>query len=329
MAVRHIRVGPDDAEQRLDRWLRRQFPSLAYGQLAKWVRTGQVRVDGRRAKPETRLAAGQEIRLPPMRPAETNGDDKPPTVSDGDRAKLADAVLFRDDDLIAINKPPGLAVQGGTGQRRHLDGMLAALQDDDPRPPRLTHRLDKDTSGVLLLARSDLAARRLTAAFRGRDVNKIYWALVKGVPRPSSGRIDLAMAKSAGRGGERIRPDPAGQSAVTDYTVVEAVGRRLALLALRPLTGRTHQLRIHCAAALNTPIVGDIKYGGEAAQVDELSNGIHLHARSLTLPHPRTARTLHIEAPLGSHLRRSFSFLGLSEADCPEDPFLDLAPIPG
>ena len=328
MDVRHIRLGVDDADQRLDRWLRRQFPDLAYGQLAKWVRTGQVRIDGRRAKPETRLAAGQEIRLPPTRGAEDGLRSPDQAVSDGDRAKLADAVLYQDDDLIALNKSAGLAVQGGTGQRRHLDGMLAALQGKDTRPPRLTHRLDKDTSGVLLLARTDLAARRLTGAFRGRDISKIYWALVKGVPRPSSGRIELPIAKTVVSGGERVRPDRDGQDAVTDYTVIESVGRRVTWLALRPLTGRTHQLRVHCQAALGTPIIGDRKYGGSAAQIEELSGHLHLHARSLAFRHPRTGKPLFLEAPIGANLSQSFSFLGLSEAAVVDDPFLDLSPIP-
>ncbi len=325
--VRRIKVESDDAEQRLDRWLRRRFPDLAYGQLAKWVRTGQVRVDGHSARPETRLAAGQEVRLPPHRPVGQRSE-RPASarISDADRAALAEHVLYRDDDLIAINKPAGLAVQGGTGQRRHLDGMLGALQGDDPRPPRLVHRLDKDTGGVLLLARTDLAARRLTAAFRGRDVTKIYWGLVKGVPRPSAGRISLPISKSAGPGGERIRPDEAGHVAITDYAVIETAARRVAWLALRPLTGRTHQLRVHCQA-LGNPIIGDRKYGGEDAVMGELGAGLHLHARSIELPHPRTGKPLAIGAPLGGHMAESWAFLGLSEAAADDDPFADLGPI--
>ena len=336
--VQRIKVEPDDTDQRLDRWLRRRFPDLAYGQLAKWVRTGQVRIDGHRAKPETRLEAGQEVRLPPHRPTGSGkrpGSVEPRTpreqptparVSDADRAALRENVLYRDDDLIAINKPAGLAVQGGTGQRRHLDGMLGALQEDDPRPPRLVHRLDKDTGGVLLLARTDLAARRLTAAFRGRDVTKIYWGLVKGVPRPSAGRISLPISKSAGPGGERIRPDETGRAAITDYAVIETAARRLAWLALRPKTGRTHQLRVHCQA-LGTPIIGDQKYGGPDALMDELAAGLHLHARSIELPHPRTGRPLTIGAPLGGHMAESWAFLGLSEAAAEDDPFADLGPV--
>ncbi len=325
--VRHIRVAADDAEQRLDRWLRRRFPDLAYGQLAKWVRTGQVRIDGRRAKPETRLEAGQEVRLPPSRPATPRQQHATVPVSQADRAALTANVLYRDDDLIAIDKPAGLAVQGGTGQHRHLDAMLGVLQDGDPHPPRLVHRLDKDTSGVLLLARTDFAARRLTAAFRGRDVTKIYWALVKGVPRPSAGRISLPISKSPGPGGERIRPDEAGRDAVTDYTVIEAAGRRLAWLALRPLTGRTHQLRVHCQAALGTPIVGDRKYSGVDSIMQGLAKNLHLHARSVELPHPRTGKDLVIRAPLTSHMVQSWAFLGLSSAAAEDDPFIDLAPV--
>ncbi len=318
--VQHIRVDADDAEQRLDRWLRRRFPGLAYGQLAKWVRTGQVRIDGRRARPETRLQAGQEVRLPPSHPAAAKRP-LPRRVSDRDRADIAASVLYRDDDLIAINKPAGLAVQGGTGQRRHLDAMLGALQADDPRPPRLVHRLDKDTSGVLLLARTDLAARRLTASFRGRDVTKLYWALVKGVPRPTAGRINLPVTKTPGPGGDRVRSGAGGQPAVTDYAVIETAARRLAWLALQPHTGRTHQLRVHCQS-LGTPIVGDRKYGGPDAVVDGLAAGLHLHARRLALRHPRTGKPLEVAAPLTGHMAASCAFLGLSmDPAAADDPF--------
>ncbi len=326
-SVRRVQVTADDAEQRLDRWLQRRFPDVGYGQLAKWVRTGQVRIDGRRAKPEMRLKAGQEVRLPPTRPLAPRRQPAPSLISPADRAALKASILYRDNDLIAINKPAGLAVQGGTGQHRHLDSMFSALRNGDSHPPRLVHRLDKDTSGVLLAARTDLAARRLTAAFRGRDVTKIYWALVKGVPRPAAGHISLPISKGPGAGRERVRPDEAGRIAVTDYAVIEAVGRRLAWLALRPVTGRTHQLRVHCQAALRAPIVGDRKYGGSDSIVHGLASRLHLHARSIQLPHPRTGKILMVHAPLTGHMAQSWAFLGLAEAEAEDDPFAELAQL--
>ncbi len=316
-AVRTLEVAEHEAELRLDRWFRRHFPGLAHGRLEKLLRTGQIRVDGRRAKAGLRLAPGQAIRIPPVVAAAPEAPGPGPApVSRQDREALEAAVLYRDDWVIALNKPPGLAVQGGTGQSRHLDAMLEALRFEAAEPPRLVHRLDKDTSGVLLLGRSREAAKRLAAAFRSREARKLYWAIVVGVPDPPEGRIDLALTKGGGAGREKMREDAAeGRRAVTRYRVIDALGETAAWLALMPLTGRTHQLRAHCAA-LGTPILGDGKYGGRKAFAagDALSKRLHLHARAISLPHPAGQRLLEVTAPLPPHMAETLDFLGFDEA---------------
>jgi len=323
--VQTIQVTSDEADQRLDRWFRRRFPALSHGRLEKLLRTGQVRVDGGRAKANTRLAAGQSVRVPPLpAPGEGNADAprpsaRPASVSDADRAQLRAAVLHEDDWLIVINKPAGLATQGGSGQTRHLDAMLDALcrHPDDERP-RLVHRLDKDTSGVLALARTAAAARSLTAAFRHRETRKVYWAVVVGAPKPTAGTLRLALSKEPGSRGERMVPDTEnGQPAVTDYQIVDSAGGVASWLWMEPRTGRTHQLRAH-ALALGTPILGDGKYGGQAAFLGgaELPKRLHLHARMLVLPHP-AGGTLTVQAPLPEHMAETFATLGFTESDAP------------
>jgi 23S rRNA pseudouridine955/2504/2580 synthase len=236
---------------------------------------------------------------------------------------LRDAILHQDEAVIVINKPPGLAVQGGTRSEHHLDGLLDALRFGHAERPKLVHRLDKDTSGVLVIARSAGAAAFLTRAFRDRTTRKIYWALVVGVPKPPQGRIALALAKRSGQGGERVRADPdEGKHAVTYYRVVDKVGERVSWLALVPVTGRTHQLRAHCAA-IGTPILGDGKYGGAATHLagPPGARRLHLHARALSIPHPHGG-ILKIAAPLPPHMRQSWEFFGFS-ADV-DDPFSGL-----
>ena len=314
--VRILPVAPDEAELRLDRWFRRHFPDVTHARLQKWLRTGQVRVDGRRAKAGIRLESGQSVRVPPL-VAETAPPAKrpPPAPPAGAAEALRARVIHRDDHVIAIDKPPGLAVQGGTKTRHHLDAMLDALRYDSPERPQLVHRLDKDTSGVLLLARGAAAAARLAASFRTKAARKVYWAAVAGVPRPSRGRIDLALAKVPGRGGERVGPAAGtGKKAVTYYRVVEKAGRKAAWLVLEPLTGRTHQLRAHCAA-LGTPILGDGKYGGRAAFLkgEGVSRKLHLHARAIRIPHP-AGGVLEVCAPLPDHMAATWRFLGFDEA---------------
>jgi 23S rRNA pseudouridine955/2504/2580 synthase len=313
-AVQTIAVGPEEADIRLDRWFKRHFPELGHGRLEKLLRTGQVRVDGRRAQAGLRLAAGQQIRVPPLGEVRPRPQPKPaPEPSERDLRALQDAILYRDEAVLAINKPAGLAVQGGTGLDRHLDAMLDGLRLGAAERPRLVHRLDRDTSGVLLLARTARAAAELTAAFRRKECRKIYWAIVVGVPRPPAGRIDLALSKRPGRGGERMELDEEGKHAITAYRVLDHAGREAAWLELSPLTGRTHQLRAHCAA-IGTPILGDGKYGAAKAFLPgrELARRLHLHARSLALPRP-DGRVISITAPLPAHMAASWRFFGFNQ----------------
>ena len=310
-------IAPDDADQRLDRWFRRHYPALGHGRLEKLLRTGQIRVNGKRARAGTRLDSGDRVRVPPLPDPGAERAPRPaPPPDDADAEMVRAAVIHRDDDLIALAKPPGLPVQGGSRVGRHLDGMLAALRFEAAEAPRLVHRLDRDTSGILLLARHAAAARALTALFRTRRLQKLYWALVVGVPRPAQGRIDAPLAKrqaGAGAGERVVATAEGGQRAVTDYALVEAAGRRLSWLALMPRTGRTHQLRAHTASVFGHPIVGDGKYGGEAAFPAGLEPRLHLHARALALPRPG-GKALVLTAPLPPHMAASWRFLGFDRA---------------
>jgi 23S rRNA pseudouridine955/2504/2580 synthase len=311
-------VSPDEADLRLDRWFRRHHPNLTQGALQKMLRTGQVRVDGKRAETGTRLSPGQQIRVPPLPEGPAPAPAQPKAVSDRDAAMLERLVLYQDDSVIAIDKPHGLPVQGGPNITRHLDGMLDALRFGHEERPRLVHRLDRDTSGVLLLARTPRAAAKLAAAFRGRDAQKTYWALVVGRPHPLAGRIDMPLAKQGGPRGERTAPaeDADGTRAVTDFRVVDNARKHVSWLEMNPLTGRTHQLRVHAAAALKTPILGDGKYGGAAAHLEGMSDLLHLHARQIELPHPEGG-TLSVAAPLPPHMVESFAFLGFDRPKTP------------
>jgi 23S rRNA pseudouridine955/2504/2580 synthase len=310
-AVQTVAVKEDEAELRLDRWFHRRFPQISHGRLEKLLRTGQLRVDGKRAKAGQRLEAGQQIRVPPL-PDDTAPVFERPAVTDADARMLRDAVLHMDDDVIVINKPPGLPVQGGTGVTRHLDGMLDALQFDMPERPKLVHRLDKDTSGVLLLGRTARSTAQLTAAFRTRAARKCYWALVVGVPKVPMGRIDAPLAKQAGESTrERMQVDEDdGRHAITWYRIVASAFKKAAWLEMEPRTGRTHQLRAH-AALLGTPIQGDSLYGGDVEMLSGggISRKLHLHARAIKLPHPRKG-VLEVEAPLPTHMVSSFEFFG-------------------
>lgn len=305
-------VSEDEADIRLDRWFRRHFPVLTQGMIQKLCRTGQIRVDGKRADAATRLQPGQQIRVPPL----PEGPPPPAPRAPLDPAtmrELEGMVVYMDDALIVMNKPHGLPVQGGPGIVRHLDGMMDDFRQGAADKPRLVHRIDMDTSGLLLLARTPGIAAKLASAFRSRHVQKTYWAVVAGRPSPQEGRIDAALVKFGGlRGGERVALAAEGEEdsthAITDYRTLDAAGRKLTWLELSPLTGRTHQLRVHCAA-LGTPIVGDRKYGGEAGQVEGLAAKLHLHARRLVLPHP-LGGTLELEADLPAHMQETFKALG-------------------
>jgi len=319
-----VTVASEDGAVRLDRWFKRHYPALGHSRLERLLRTGRIRVDGKRARSSDRVVPGQAIRLPPLDQMTAPASPSARHVSPGDEAMLRDAVLHRDDAVIVLNKPPGLAVQGGSGTERHLDGLLDALRFGSEVRPRLVHRLDKETSGVLVLARTTSAAAFLTRAFREKATRKIYWAVVVGLPKPLQGRIDLALAKLPGRDGERVRADAEdGKRAVTYYRVVDSAGDKASWLALLPVTGRTHQLRAHCAA-IGTPILGDAKYGAAAAHLAGVPGAkrLHLHARSLSIPHPRGG-TLRVTAPLPRHMRQSWEFFGFP--DDVEDPFAGLS----
>ena len=328
--VQTLTVAPEDAEIRLDRWFKRHFPALNHGRLEKLLRTGQIRLDGKRVDASDRVAAGQRIRVPPL-PAAPPPNTKPdrPTPNAADTRLLQQRVLYRDDEMIVIDKPEGLAVQGGTGTSRHLDGLLDALRFDAKERPRLVHRLDKDTSGVLVLARNARAAARLSEMFRGKNVHKVYWAITVGAPKPRQGKIDQPLAKQAGPTGvEHVAADDEdGDRALTFYRTVARAGDRFAWLALEPVTGRTHQLRVHCLT-LGTPILGDGKYGGAAAHPETLPQAkkLHLHARAIALPRPN-GKLLTVTAPLPPHMRENWNFFGFDEND-EHDPFADLTPAP-
>jgi 23S rRNA pseudouridine955/2504/2580 synthase len=324
--VQSIAVAAADAEIRLDRWFKRHFPELPHGKLEQLLRTGQIRLDGKRVAARDRVAAGQIVRVPPLPAATPRPPAARPAEPDARDLKMIQSrVLHRDDDVIVIDKPQGLAVQGGTNTERHLDGLLDALKFGSEERPRLVHRLDKDTSGVLVLARHARAASALAAAFRSKAARKIYWAAVVGVPEPRQGRIDRRLAKLAGRLGERVVPDDDGKRAVTYYRTVAHAGDRVAWLALEPVTGRTHQLRAHCAA-IGTPILGDGKYGGAATHVAGVPGNrrLHLHARALAIPHP-AGGTLVVMAPLPPHMRETWDFFGFEDGQ-ERDVFADLAP---
>ena len=314
--VQSVTVTADETDLRLDRWFSRRFPELGHGRLEKLLRTGQVRVDGKRAKSNQRLEEGQLIRVPPLgeaKPAAAPAGPKP--VSAADAKLLADAILYIDEDVIVLNKPAGLAVQGGTSlDHHHLDAMLDALIFKAKERPRLVHRLDKDTSGALLLGRSAFATAKLAASFRSREARKCYWALVVGTPKYPQGRIDAALAKMTGKMGDKVEVDEEdGKRAVTYYRVVDSAYKKAAWLEMEPRTGRTHQLRAHCAL-LGTPIQGDGKYGGLEAYLtgQGVSKKLHLHSRAVMVPHPRQG-VIKVTAPLPAHISASFEFFGFDE----------------
>jgi 23S rRNA pseudouridine955/2504/2580 synthase len=320
MSIQHRTVHAADADTRLDRWFRRHFPQLTQGALQKMLRTGQVKVDGKKAEANTRLARGQEIRIPPLPEGPAPEARRDRELTPADLRLLESMILYKDHSVIALNKPHGLAVQGGPNIRRHLDGMLDGLRFGHEERPRLVHRLDRDTSGVILIARDSLAARHLAQAFRGRDAQKTYWAIVVGQPQYEGGRIDMPLAKQGGPMGERVVPAEireGGSVATTEYSTLDVARRHATWLELRPLTGRTHQLRVHCASALECPILGDGKYGGLDAQLEGMSHALHLHARAIRVPHPEGG-FLEVSAPLPDHMLESFGTLGFSRPRTPQ-----------
>ena len=345
--VQTIRITGDEGDQRLDRWLKKRFPQLTQGAVEKMCRTGQIRVDGGRVKANSRIEAGQEVRVPPLPDVAPLPFPESSRITDADAEMIQKAVLFKDQHIIVLNKPPGLPSQGGSGQgNRHVDGLTEALKFGYKERPKLVHRLDKDTSGVLVLARTDRVARALSEAFRDRSTRKIYWAAVAGVPSPRMGTIRYGLVKAPGHGktgeGEKmiavhprdIDKTEGAKRATTDYAVLDNLAQRASWCALVPITGRTHQLRAHMAE-LGHPIVGDGKYGGSGqenlgdgwgAQLGgEISRKLHLHARQIALTHPVTGARLTITAPLPPHMARTWASFDWRAGDVPEDPFEDEA----
>ncbi len=315
-AIRHFTVAADDDGIRLDRWFKRHLPDASFNLVSRWARTGQLRVDGKRATPGDRLEAGQEIRVPPAEIATAHSarpTRKRPELSP-DMVEFAQSlVIHKDAAALVINKPPGLATQGGTKTEAHVDGLLEALGFELEQRPKLVHRLDKDTSGALLLARSARAAGHFSKAFSSRTARKVYWALVIGVPDIYDGIIDLPLAKQPGTGGEKMHVnEEEGQAAKSRYRVIERAGNRACWVELQPFTGRTHQLRVHMAA-IGHPIVGDGKYGGkDAFLTGTISRKMHLHARRIRIDHP-DGGFVDVRADLPQHIRESFRDLGFDE----------------
>ncbi len=318
--VRQIKVGEEDDGQRLDRWFKKHLPQMPFSLLQKLVRKGQIRVDGKRVETGARLAAGQEIRIPPF--SGGRKDDEWFRPMPDDAGYVRSMIIYDDGDIIALNKPFGVASQGGMRVARHIDGLLAHLEDEEGRRPKLIHRLDRDTSGVLLLARSRETAARLGKLFGGREIVKTYWAITIPPPERNEGTIDLPVAKGTGNQKDMMVIDPAdGKRSITDFRVIERAGAKAAFVAFRPRTGRTHQIRVH-AAASGFPILGDEKYmselkgeGDESSQYWESVNcarRLHLHARRLVLPHPDGRQILDFNAPLPEDLRQGWTELGFS-----------------
>lgn len=325
-AVEQKTVDTGEAEMRLDRWFKVHYPGLGFGHLQKLLRSGQIRIDGSRAKSDTRLQAGQTVRIPPL-PVDSKAEGHLTGKSirgrdDGD--VLKQMLLYEDPKVYVFNKPAGLAVQGGSGVNRHVDDMLEAWRNKRGEKPRLVHRLDRDTSGVLVVARTRGAAQALTAAFRERETKKTYWALVKGIPRKREDKIATWLAKEATEDGDRMRVVPHGEPdsdhAISYYRVIESAGQVLTWLEMEPYTGRTHQLRVH-AAHIGCPIIGDPKYfeadtnwsfpGG-------IQNRLHLHARRIRIPNP-SGGIIDVTAPLPPHMVQTWNLLGLDENDGNED----------
>ncbi|MGK7654652.1 RluA family pseudouridine synthase [Roseovarius sp. B08] len=344
--VQTLTVEPGEGDQRLDRWLRRRFPHVAQGRIEKMCRKGELRVDGGRVKANTRLEEGQQVRVPPLpEPGEVESapvEKQKTKISDADAKMIRDAVIYRDDHIIALNKPPGLPVQGGSKLTRHVDGLADALRFGFEDSPRLVHRLDKDTSGVLILARTRAMAAAMTQAIRHRETRKIYWAVVAGVPTPYLGEIKYGLVKAGGHGargeGEKmvcIHPGEVDRTkgakrAITQYATLYRVASRASWVAMEPITGRTHQLRAHMAE-IGHPIVGDGKYGGSSQENlgdgwgaklgGIISNKLHLHARTMAFEHPVTKKPVVIDAELPEHMANTFETLGWTPDLAAEDPF--------
>lgn len=319
--VETIEVADREAGMRLDRWFRVHFPEITHTYLQKLLRSGQVRVNAKRVEANGRVEAGDQVRVPKAARAPREGSPAAkaagtPSASKADRELIESMILFEDDHVVVLNKPFGLAVQGGTGTRRHIDGILAGMVDRFGDRPRLVHRLDRDTTGVLLVAKRRDAAAKLGRIFQTRSAAKTYWALVKGVPKPPQGKIEAALVKASGPEGDRIRKARPGEQkeamhATTHYSVVDRVAHKAAWVSLKPVTGRQHQLRAHMEM-IGHPIVGDNKYdGGMELPAENIEPKLHLHARRLIIPHPAGKAKIDVSAPLPPHMLVTWDLLGL------------------
>jgi 23S rRNA pseudouridine955/2504/2580 synthase len=326
--VQTVAVTADESGMRVDRFLEARFPGLSFSHIQRIIRKGELRVNGKRAQPKDRLAAGQAVRIPPLRlDAPPRSPDR--VADDETRAFLASITLHEDADVLVLNKPMGLAVQGGSGTTRHLDLMLEVMRNAKGERPRLVHRLDKDTAGCLLVAKTRFAAAALAKTFRTRSARKTYWALVAGVPKPRQGRISTYLAKEEREDESLMRVARHGEAgashAVTYYAVVDTAARQLAWVSLKPVTGRTHQLRAHMAH-IGHPIVGDPKYFSKEnwELPGGLQNRLHLMARRIVVPHPRGG-VIDVTAPLPPHMQQSWNLIGFDAGrydpivDAPED----------
>jgi 23S rRNA pseudouridine955/2504/2580 synthase len=324
--VQNVQVTADESGMRVDRFLEARFPGLSFSHIQRVIRKGEVRVNGKRTQPKNRLEAGQTLRIPPLRLDQPKKPRAPGSDADEKtRAFLQSITLFEDADVLVLDKPMGLAVQGGSGTTRHLDGMLEVLRDAHGQRPRLVHRLDKDTAGCLLVAKTRFAAAALAKTFRSRSARKVYWALVAGVPKVQQGRISTYLVKEEREDESLMRIARHGEKgashAVTYYAVVETSGPLLSWVSLKPVTGRTHQLRAHMAH-IGHPIVGDPKYFSREnwELPGGMQNKLHLLARRIVVPHPRGG-TLDVTAPLPPHMQQSWNLLGLDATRY--DPIVD------
>ena len=319
--VRTLTVDPGEGGVRLDRWFRRRWPHLTQVQIQRLTRSGQIRVGGARVRPETRLEAGDEVRVPPL-PEAPAADAPRPALPSRDAAYARSLVLHEDDDVLALNKPAGLAVQGGTKTRNHVDRLLSAWGEGLTRP-RLVHRLDRDTSGVLLAGKTPAAAARLAGSFARRRAEKTYWALVLGHPRPQDGILSLPLVKKGVGDRELVVPaepkDPRAEPAETEFTLISRAGDRVSWMALRPHTGRTHQLRVHMLA-MGHPILGDPKYKTPESVALSGGLGLQLLARRLSLPHP-SGGLLVVEAPISPEMKAGFTRFGFDASEADPEPF--------
>jgi 23S rRNA pseudouridine955/2504/2580 synthase len=316
-------IDADDDGIRIDRWFKRHYPAVTHVLLQKLLRKGEVRLDGKRADAGTRVVAGQSVRLPPqVIHAKDEWPEKPKSEPQKPMGSLADRILYMDKHVIVLDKPAGLATQGGSGLTKHVDGMLDSLKYEKPTRPKLVHRLDRDTSGVLLVARTAQAASGLSQSLALRDTSKVYWALVRGVPKQKHGVVKAALAKEGTRGKDErmaVSGEEDAKFALTEYAVMGTAGNEFAWVAARPITGRTHQIRVHLAS-LGNPIVGDFKYGGtEVRGRGDIADKLHLHARSIDIGRPDGGR-LQVTAPLPPHMVKSWQLLGF-DPDDRRDPF--------